>query len=206
MTLTLLGLAALGIYADLAGLTRQGVFQILSAHTGTGFATIPSAELATWGGFAFGGIALAMALGGMASSTAGGVKALRIGLTLRAITDEVRSVLLPHRAVINHTYFQNQPRWLTPELAKAAMTVSLLYVALFLGGAGISMAYGVPLQQALFESVSAGANVGLSVGVTDAAMPVVMKVTQILQMWLGRLEFIAVFALIGFIVAAVRGK
>lgn len=206
MGLTLFGLAALGIYSDVAGLSRQGVFQILSAHTGTGFATIPSAELATWGGLAFGGMALAMALGGMASSTAGGVKALRVGITVRAVTDEIRRVLLPHRAVVDHSFFQMQRRWLTPELAKAAMTVSLLYVALYLMGAGVGIAYGIPLQEALFESVSAAANVGLSVGVTDPSMPVLLKVTYITQMWLGRLEFVAVFVLLGYFVAAVRGK
>jgi len=86
------------------------------------------------------------------------------------------------------------------------MTVSLLYVALFLIGAGIGVAYGVPLQHALFESVSAGASVGLSVGVTDPAMPILLKLTYIFEMYLGRLEFVAVFVLIGFFVSMVRGR
>ena len=51
------------------------------------------------------------------------------------------------------------------------MTVSLLYVALFLLGAGVGLAYGYGAQEALFESVSAGASVGLSVGITDPSMP-----------------------------------
>jgi len=206
MALTLFGLAAIGAYSNVAGLSRQGVFQILSAHTGTGFATVGPSELATWGGLAFGGLALAMALGGMASSTAGGVKALRVGLTVKAVANDVRDVLLPERAVVDQSYFQYQRHWLTSDLAKAAMTVSLLYVALFLIGAGVGMAYGVPLQDALFESVSAGASVGLSVGVTQPLMPTVLKLTYITQMWLGRLEFIAVFVLIGFLWSAVRGK
>ena len=37
-------------------------------------------------------------------------------------------------------------------------------------------------------------------------MPVLLEITYILQMWLGRLEFVAVFALFGFAVAAVRGR
>ena len=86
------------------------------------------------------------------------------------------------------------------------MTVSLLYVALFLIGAGIGLAYDVPLQQALFESVSAGANVGLSVGVTEPVMPILLKLTYIAEMYLGRLEFVAVFVLIGFLVSVVRGR
>ncbi len=86
------------------------------------------------------------------------------------------------------------------------MVVSLLFVALFLIGAGVGVAYGVPLQQALFESVSAGASVGLSVGVTSPTMPTLLKLTYILEMLLGRLEFIAVFVLVGFLYTWIRGR
>jgi trk system potassium uptake protein TrkH len=86
------------------------------------------------------------------------------------------------------------------------MTVSLLYVALFLVGAGVAIGYGYGLQEALFESVSAGASVGLSVGVTDPSMPMLLKVTYMFQMWAGRLEFVAVFAFAGFLYSWVRGK
>ncbi len=206
MTFTLVGLAALGAYTSVAGLSRQGFFQILSAHTGTGFATVPSSELVRWSGLAFGGMAIAMALGGMASSTAGGVKAMRVGLSVRAIADEVKGDLLPEGALVDNSYYQFGRRQLTAEVARSAMVVSLLFVALFLSGAGVALAYGVPLQQALFESVSAGANVGLSVGVTDPAMPALLKGTYIAQMYLGRLEFVAVFVLIGFLYSLVRGR
>ena len=206
MALTLAGLAATGLYGSVAGLSRQGFFQILSPHTGTGFATVPSQELIGWGGLAFGGMAIAMALGGMGSSTAGGVKSLRIGITVRALANQVRSVLLPERAVVSQTYWQNGRKRLTPELAQAAMAVSLLYVSLYLLGAGVALAYGYPLQSALFESVSASANVGLSVGVTDPSMPILLELVYIFQMWAGRLEFVAIFALLGFLFAWVRGK
>ncbi|HLA67550.1 MAG TPA: TrkH family potassium uptake protein [Acidimicrobiia bacterium] len=206
LTLTIIGLTTLGIYSGVFGLARQSLFHVLSAHSGTGFSTVPSSELAGWGGLAFGGIAIAMALGGMASSTAGGVKALRVGITLKAMRDQVRQVLLPERALVRQSYFQAGKRRLTPELAQAVMVVSLLFVAMYLIGAGVGMAYGNSLQASLFESVSAGANVGLSVGVTSPSMPALLEVTYAAEMWLGRLEFVAVFALFGFLVAAVRGK
>jgi trk system potassium uptake protein TrkH len=206
MVFTMIGLAALGIYTSVAGLSRQGFFQILSAHTGTGFATVPSSELIQWSGLAFGGMAIAMAMGGMASSTAGGVKALRVGLTVRAISDEVKRDLLPEGALVDTGYYQFGRRRLTPEVARSAMVVALLFVSLFLLGTGVAIGYGIPLQQALFESVSAGASVGLSVGVTNPAMPVLLKITYIAQMYLGRLEFVAVFVLIGFIYSMLRGR
>ncbi|HEY5578758.1 MAG TPA: potassium transporter TrkG [Acidimicrobiia bacterium] len=204
--LVLVGLAGAGFFTDLAGLTRQGLFHVLSAHTGTGFSTVPSSELARWGGLAFGGLTIAMALGGMTSSTAGGVKSLRIGLTLKALAAQVRQVLLPEGAVVSHQFWQNGPRQLTTGLTQAVMTVSLLYVGLYVLGAGAGLLYQAPLQEALFESVSAGANVGLSVGLTDPTMPSLLKLTYILQMWAGRLEFVAVFSLLGFLYAWVRGR
>lgn len=206
LVLTLLGLAATGLFTTVSGLTRQGFFQVLSAHTGTGFSTIPSAELAQWGGLAFGGIAIAMALGGMGSSTAGGVKSLRIGLTIKTVVNQIKQVLLPEHALVGTAYHQSGRKHLTPELIQSVMTISLLYVALYLLGTGIALAYGVPLQDALFESVSASANVGLSVGVTDPSMPVLLELTYMLQMWAGRLEFVAVFSLLGFVYAWVRGR
>ncbi len=206
MTLTLVGLAATGLYTQVFGLTRQGFFQILSAHTGTGFATVPAVELATWSGLAYGGLAIAMALGGMASSTAGGVKALRVGVTFRAVINQIQEVLLPEGAVVSTGFIQSGRKRLTPHLAQAAMTISLLYVVLFPIGAGMGVAYGLPLDQALFESVSAAANVGLSVGVTNPAMPIALKIMYMAEMWLGRLEFVSVFAFLGFLYSWMRGK
>ena len=79
-------------------------------------------------------------------------------------------------------------------------------MALYLVGAGVGRAYGYPLGPALFESVSAGANVGLSVGITDPSMPIPLQITYIVQMWLGRLEFVAVFSFIGFTWSAWSGR
>lgn len=206
LLLTLAGLAGAGTFGSLSGLSRQGFFQVLSAHTGTGFATVPSLELASWGGLAFGGMAIAMALGGMGSSTAGGVKSLRVGLTIKALSSQVRQVLLPEGAVISTRYWHHGSKQLKPDLIQAVMGVSLLYVALYLLGAGVGLLYHLPLEAALFESVSAGANVGLSVGITDPSMPAILKLTYLFQMWAGRLEFVAIFSLIGFLYSLVRGK
>jgi trk system potassium uptake protein TrkH len=142
----------------------------------------------------------------MGSSTAGGVKSLRIGITVRSIVTQIRQVLVPDGALVARSYNQNGKTRLTADISQAAMSVSLLYVALYLAGAAVAVAYGYGLQDALFESISAGANVGLSVGVTDPSMPLLLKITYIAQMWLGRLEFVAVFALFGFLWSTWRGK
>lgn len=203
---TLVGLAVNGVFSEPWALARRGLFQLISAHTGTGFQTITAAELGSWRGLPFLSILIAMALGGMSSSTAGGVKALRVGLTVRAILDTVRRLLLPERAVLDTRYFQYGQQRLTSELAQSVMAVSLLYVGLYLGGAVIGVLVGYPLSDALFESVSASAAVGMSVGVTAPGMSSALQTTMILQMWIGRLEVVSVFALFGFIIAWVKGR
>jgi trk system potassium uptake protein TrkH len=42
--------------------------------------------------------------------------------------------------------------------------------------------------------------------VTSPSMPDVMKVTYLLAMWLGRLEFMSIFALFGYLWSVVRGR
>jgi trk system potassium uptake protein TrkH len=206
MLLTLIGLAALGRFAGGTALARQGGFQLLSEHTGTGFATVPSAELASWSGLAFVGIVVAMALGGMGGSTSGGVKSLRVGLAVKALVTSIKEALLPERAVVTTTYHQNGRHRLVPEVARAVLVVTLLSVALYVLGAAVAYAYGYSLESAVFESVSVGAAVGLSVGITAPGMPIPLEVVMIGQMWLGRLEFLAVFSLIGFIISWVVGE
>lgn len=204
--LILAGLVVTGSYGDVVTLVRRGFFHLLSAHTSTGFSTVGTADLIGWGGMAFAALATAMALGGMGSSTSGGVKALRVGLTFKTLGNTIREVLLPEHSVLGTSFYQNGPKQITPRLAQSVMAVSLLFVALYLFGALVGLMYGLPLQDALFESVSAAGTVGLSVGITAPGMPVGLELTYILLMWAGRLEFIALFALAGFVVAAVAGE
>jgi trk system potassium uptake protein TrkH len=206
LLVTILGLALIGVVDEFYPLVRVGLFHALSAHTGTGFSTVSSAELASWSGLAFGGIAIAMALGGMSSSTAGGVKALRIGLAIRAMRDTVREALLPEGAVVSRTFTQYGKQHINPNLIRSVFTISLLYVGLYLSGAAVALGLGYDLGPALFESISASAAVGLSVGVVSPDMPLLLEIVYILQMWVGRLEFVAIAALLGFAASTVFGK
>jgi trk system potassium uptake protein len=206
LVVTILGLALIGAIDELYPMIRVGLFHVISAHTGTGFTTVSVAELAGWSGLAFAGIAVAMALGGMSSSTAGGVKSLRIGLAMRAMRDTVREALLPDGAVVPQTYHQYGTQRIGPNLVRSVFSISLLYVALYLFGAAVALGFGYELGPALFESISASAAVGLSVGIVSPDMPLLLELTYIAQMWVGRLEFIAIAALLGFTASTVFGK
>lgn len=195
------GLAIGGTQTTTAGLLRKGFFTLFSAHSGTGFAVTNGATYhSDWGVLAPAAIVTAMALGGMAGSTAGGIKAIRIGLTVKGAVQDVRRLLLPESAMVVASYHAGGGRRvLRDRTLRAATTLLLLYIVTYLAGAGVGLLYGRwEITETLFESVSAAANVGLSVGIVDPAMPNGLKLTYLLQMWLGRLEFSAAFALLGY--------
>jgi trk system potassium uptake protein TrkH len=201
------GLVRIGAYTDVEALVRRGFFHIVSAQTGTGFNNTPSRlYISDWGVLAPAVLVLAMALGPMAGSTAGGIKLIRVGLVGKAIGEQVRRLALPPSAVTLSSYHSGGRQVLRENVVRPALTVLVLFIALYFVGAAVGLFYGYPLDLALFESTSASATVGLSIGITGPSMPTVLKITYILQMWMGRLEFMAVFALAAFVVAAFRGR
>ena len=58
------------------------------------------------------------------------------------------------------------------------------------------MLHGYGLDNALFEVSSALGTVGLSCGITSAAMPSLLKGVLIVDMLLGRIEIVPLFILI----------
>ncbi len=180
---------------------RKGLYHLVSAHSGTGHQTLyPAQWSAEYGGAALVAVMLAMAFGGAASSTAGGIKALRVGLILKSVLLEVRRSLAPRSAVLTSRFHHMTERVVSSGMTGSAATILILYTVTYITGAAIGAAYGYPVGDALFESISATANVGLSTGITAASMPTGLKILYMLQMWAGRLEFIAVFALVAHMV------
>ncbi len=206
-TLTGFGLAAAGAYPGIISLFRKGFYQLISAHTGTGYMTIPAQQFAqNWPTLSLLGITLAMAIGAGACSTAGGIKILRMGIISHALVQDVKRTILPRSAVVIDKIHHIKNVVLSEKIVRQAALITLAYIFLYLLGTLVGIALGYPLKLALFESVSAGANVGLSCGITAPSMPAALKITYIFQMWAGRLEFVSVFALLGTIFALLRGK
>lgn len=203
------GLVRAGSYDTVEALLRKGLFTMVSAASSTGHqVNVGDTYLYDWGLLAPAAIVGAMAIGGMASSTAGGIKALRVGITFKSLTHEIRRILLPESALVVTTYHQaGERRVLRDESARAATTVLLLFIASYLLGIITALAYGeLDLTQAIFEAVSVGSNIGVSIGVVNPGMPDGLTLVYIVQMWLGRLEFVAAFALLGYLFALARGR
>ncbi len=204
---TAIGLDQAGVYPGLLSLFRKGFYQLVSGHTGTGFMTIYAPQfIKEWNHLALVAVICAMGLGGAMCSTTGAIKMLRIGIIFKALIQDIKKIILPEKAVIMQKFHHIKEVFVVDKQVRSAFLITLSYLILYGFGAVIGMWFGYPFLDSLFESTSAAANVGLSCGITSFSMPSALKVTYILQMWLGRLEFISVFTLIGFIVAAVRGK
>lgn len=200
-------LAVAGVYPGAVALFRSVFFQIVSAHSTTGFHTIFEREIVLqWTPLATLAMLVAMGLGGAACSTAGGIKALRANISARSIWDEIKRLLYPPSAVRNLNVHHIKEVRVTNRLARSVLVVTLCYLLCYLGGAVVVSAYGHTISDSLFESTSAAANVGLTCGITNPLMPALLKVLFIAQMWAGRLEFMSVFLLLGTIVSALRGK
>jgi trk system potassium uptake protein len=207
MLLAMAGLMELNVYPDVIALFRKMFYQVVSAHTTTGLGTIYSRTFVRqWGTLAMLGIILAMAIGASACSTAGGFKGIRMGIIFKGVIQDVRRLISPESARIVEKWHHLGPRILDDATVRAAMLIVLSYVGIYALGTVVGVYYGYDLVQAMFDSVSAGSNSGLSCGVVSPSMPTLMKVVYIFQMWAGRLEFMSLFALAGYGVALFRGR
>ncbi|MFP4311004.1 MAG: TrkH family potassium uptake protein [Nitriliruptoraceae bacterium] len=203
-----IGLVRVGAYDSVEELLRKGLFTLVSAASSTGHqVNVGDSYLNEWGLLAPAALVGAMAIGGMASSTAGGIKAIRLGLATKGIVHDIRRLLLPEAALVVSTYHAGRRQVLRDQTVRAATGVLLLFIASYLLGTVVALAYGeADLTRAIFESVSVGSNIGISIGVVNPGLPDGLVLVYALQMWVGRLEFIAAFALLGYVLSLARGR
>lgn len=199
------GLTKLSVYPDALSIFRKGVYGLISAHTTTGFMNLYARQFSLeWGSFANLIMIIAMLLGGCACSTAGGFKALRIGIVFKGFIAEIKKSLISERRVKVFKFHNLKDHVLDSDTVKSSALIILLYIILFVIGTMIGCYYDYPILDSAFESASVTGNVGLSIGITSVTMPQVLKVFYIIAMYLGRLEFISVFALVGFTIGGIK--
>ena len=203
--LALAGLAKLNVYPDAIAGFRRVVFNVLSAHTTTGLGSIYARQFALeWGDFGILIMVLVMLIGGSACSTAGGFKGLRVGIVFKGIIMDVKKLLSSERSMKVYKYHHIKDRVLDDSLIKSSAIIICCYIATFTVGTMLGTFYGYPISDSAFEAASVTGNVGLTIGVTTPSMPAAMKIYYIIAMYLGRLEFLSVFALIGYICGGVK--
>ncbi|MBU5592385.1 TrkH family potassium uptake protein [Clostridium sp. MSJ-4] len=202
-----IALNKLNVYSNAIGIFRRGIYNLLSAHTTTGFSNIYARQFALeWGEFGVIVMVIAMLIGGSACSTAGGFKGLRVGIVFKGIISEVKRLLSPERKVNVFKIHHIKDLVLNDNLIKSSAIIMICYIVLFTIGTALGSYYGYSVSSSAYEAASVVGNVGLSIGVTSTDMPSVMKIYYIVSMYLGRLEFLSVFALIGFVFGGIKNK
>ena len=193
------------IYPNAIAVFRRVVYNVLSAHTTTGFSNIYARQFALeWGDFGNLIIIIVMLIGGSACSTAGGFKGLRVGIICKSIIAEVKKLLSSEHNVKSYKYHHIKDYVLEDAVVKSSALIILCYIITFAIGTLLGSFYGYSLVDSAYEAASATGNVGLSIGVTTPDTPALLKIYYIIAMYVGRLEFLSVFALIGCLVGGVK--
>ena len=200
-----LALSKLNIYSNSISTFRRVIYNVLSAHTTTGFGNIYARQFVhEWGELGIFILVIVMLIGGSACSTAGGFKGLRVGIIFKSIISDVKRLLSSERNVKVYKYHHIKDYALDDGVVKASSIIIILYIVMFAIGTALGMYYGYPMADSAFEAASVSGNVGLSIGITAPAMPGLMKIYYIISMYLGRLEFLSVFALIGYFIGGIK--
>ncbi len=203
--LTTIGLIRQNIYADVFSIFRKVFYQLISGHTTTGTMTVYARQFSLeWGDLALLAMIIAMLIGGSACSTAGGLKGLRIGIIWNAFRRDIRRLGQPESVVATQRIHHIRDISLDDNTVRSAMLIVIAYIVTFALTTMTGLLCGYPLGDAAFEAASVNGNVGLSIGVTQASMPAVLKFNYIITMWLARLEFMSILALLAYMTTKVK--
>ena len=172
---------------------RDGMFQAATITTTTGFV---SADFEVWTPAAQGLLVVLMFVGGMAGSTGGGIKAVRVLVLLRHTASEIRKHLHP-RAILMVRIGKHIVR---EDVLLNILGFVSLYILLVLFGGMLLTFFGMDILTAVGASAASVGNIGPGlggVGATDnygwIADPGLVVITFL--MLVGRLEIYTVLLL-----------
>ncbi len=137
-----------------------------------------------------------MFVGGSTASASGGIKIQRLILIFKTVVWQTKSALLPKNAVFQKKL---EGEIVTKETTNNLLYYVLLFVLFAILGTFVLMSLGYSGLDSVVEVVSAQSGSGFSVGLATIAMPVLGKIMLIINMLVGRLEFIPIFATLGFL-------
>lgn len=198
--ITFAGLIKLNVYPDFISMFRKGFYLLISGHTTTGFMTIYARQFFNeWGNVALFAVTVSMLIGGSACSTAGGFKGIRMGIIFKGFIRDIKRILLPESMVQVDKFHHIKDIKMEEKHLRSALLIVIAYILTFAIGTLAGLFFGYPLASSAFEAASVTGNVGLSIGITKASMPNTLKIIYITIMWIARLEFMSVFALITYI-------
>jgi trk system potassium uptake protein len=173
---------------------RDSLFQVVSIVTTTGFFT---SDYLVWPGTMWFFIFLLMFIGGMAGSTAGGVKVVRQLLLFKNAGKELKRALHPQGVI--PVRLNKEP--VSQDIIYKVMAFFQLYILVFIFGAMALSFLGLDFETAIGASISALGNIGPGLGKVGPVgnygfIPDAGKWLLSFLMLLGRLELFTVLILI----------
>ncbi len=124
-----------------------------------------------------------MLVGGSSGSTAGGMKTTTVAVLFSSVVALLKKKDEPELL----------RRRISDETVRSALSVFIMYLIIFLGGGLIiSKIENIPMLTSLYETASAVATVGLTLGITPN-LTVVSKLILIFSMYFGRVGVLTLF-------------
>ena len=180
---------------------RYSIFQVISALTTTGLQTATPSDITyQWEGLGILILTLLMIVGAGACSTGGGIKWIRIGILLKGMWWEIKSLILPESAVISKKIHHINDVKIDTKLLKITGLFVFSYLLIYFVSVIIVLFYYPNVSQTLFEVASALSNVGLGSGLITATSPFVVKIVFIIDFWIGRLEIWPILLLVALLI------
>lgn len=172
---------------------RHSLFQTVSIATTTGYVT---ADYETWGMGAQVLLVALMFMGGMAGSTGGGMKAVRVQVLFRHGLTEMRKALHPRAVILTRL----GRKVLEEDVLLRVLAFALLYVGLFAAGVLVLAVLGHDLPTAVGAAVATVGNIGPGIGDVGAVdnygwMGGATQGVLVFLMLVGRLEIFTVLLL-----------
>ena len=182
------------IYDSLSKAFRYAAFQVSSIMTTTGFV---SADFDKWPSFSRTLLIVCMFMGGMAGSTGGGMKTMRVIILAKQAYQEIFRIIHPHAV----TTVKLGSRVVPVEVLHSIWGFFTLYLGLIVASSLFMAALGLDLVSAFTSVTACIFNIGPGLGSVGPAqnfmaVPILGKWILIFCMLLGRLEIYTVIVLL----------
>ena len=172
---------------------RKSLFQVISLHTSTGFATD---DYMQWSPVLWGLLTIIMLMGACAGSTTGGLKCIRMVILTKVSRNEFKHILHPN-AILP---VRINKQVISSSIVSTALAFCFIYITIIVISTLLMMTMGVGAEESIGCVISSIGNMGPGLGETGPAyswnaLPDAAKWLLSLLMLLGRLELFTVLLL-----------
>ena len=172
---------------------RKSLFQVISLHTSTGFATD---DYMQWSPVLWGLLTIIMLMGACAGSTTGGLKCIRMVILTKVSRNEFKHILHPN-AILP---VRINKQVISSSIVSTVLAFCFIYITIIVISTLLMMAMGVGAEESIGCVISSIGNMGPGLGETGPAyswnaLPDAAKWLLSFLMLLGRLELFTVLLL-----------